>query len=50
MDARRKRFAELRLQLNSLFVIGATAVHGSPEWQAVLEQLDLLLASNHSSA
>jgi hypothetical protein len=45
MDARRKRWAELRLQLDSLYVTGATTEHGSPERQAVLEQLESLLAS-----
>jgi hypothetical protein len=48
MDARRKRLAELRLQLDSLYVAGATTVHGSPEQQAVLEQLEPLLASIHA--
>ncbi|WP_411875417.1 hypothetical protein [Vulcanococcus limneticus] len=48
MDARRKRLAELRLQLDSLYDIGATTVHGSPERQAVLEQLEPLLASIHA--
>jgi len=47
-DARRKRLAELRLQLDSLYVTGATTVHGSPERQAVLEQLEPLLASIHA--
>jgi len=37
MDARRKRLAELRLQLDSLYDTGATTVHGSPEQQAILE-------------
>ena len=48
MDARRKRLAELRLQLDSLYVTGATTVLGSPERQAVLEQLEPLLASIHA--
>ena len=48
MDARRKRLAELRLQLETLYGIGATTVHGSPERQAVLEQLEPLLASIHA--
>ena len=48
MDARRKRLAELRLQLDSLYIIGATTVHGTPERQAVLEQLEPLLASIHA--
>ena len=47
-DARRKRLAELRLQLDSLYDIGATTVHGSPERQAVLEQLEPLLAAIHA--
>jgi hypothetical protein len=50
MDARRKRLAQLRLQLDSLYVIDATTVHGSPERQPVLEQLEPLLALIHSSA
>ena len=37
MDARHMRLAKLRFQLDSLFVTGATTVHGSPEQQAVLE-------------
>ena len=48
MDARRKRLAELRLQLDSLYVTGATTVLGSPERQAALEQLEALLASIHA--
>jgi len=48
MDARRKRLAELRLQLDSLYVTGATTVHGSTERKAVLEQLEPLLASIHA--
>ncbi len=48
MDARRKRLAELRLQLDSLYVTGATTVLGSPERHAVLEQLEPLLASIHA--
>jgi hypothetical protein len=48
MDARRKRLAELRLQLESLYGIGATTAHGSPERQAVLEQLEPLLAAIHA--
>jgi hypothetical protein len=48
MDARRKRLAELRLQLDSLYVIGRTTGHGSPERQAVLEQLEPLLKSIHA--
>ena len=48
MDARRKRLAELRLQLDPLYVTGATTVLGSPERQAVLEQLEPLLASIHA--
>lgn len=48
MDARRKRLAELRLQLDSLYVIGATTVLGSPERQAVLDQLDPPQASIHA--
>jgi len=39
---------KLRLQLDSLYVIGATTVLGSPERQAVLEQLEPLLASIHA--
>ena len=48
MDARRKRLAELRLQLESLYVIGRTTDPGSPERQAVLEQLEPVLASIHA--
>ena len=48
MDARHMRLAELRLQLDSLYVIGKATVHGSPERQAVLEQLEPLLASIHA--
>ena len=48
MDARHKRLAELRLQLDSLYAIGATTVHVSPERQADLEQLEPLLASIHA--
>jgi hypothetical protein len=48
MDARHKRLAELRLQLDSLYVTGATTVHGSTERKAVLEQLEPLLASIHA--
>ena len=48
MDARHKRLAELRHQLDSLYVIGATTVHGSPERQVVLEQLEPLLAAIHA--
>ena len=48
IDARRKRLAELRLQLDSLYVTGATTVHGSTERKAVLEQLEPLLASIHA--
>jgi hypothetical protein len=44
MDARQIRLADLRLQLESLYGIGATTVHGSPERQAVLEKLEPLLA------
>jgi hypothetical protein len=48
MDARLKRLAELRLQLNSLYVIGRSTVHGSPERQEVLEQLEPVLAAIHA--
>jgi len=48
MDTRRKRLAELRLQLHAVYGIGRTTVHGSPERQAVLDQLEPLLASIHA--
>lgn len=48
MDASHMRLAELRLQLDSLYHIGATTGHGSSEGQAVLEQLERLLASIHA--
>jgi hypothetical protein len=48
MDSRRKRLTELRLQLESLYVIGRTTDPGSPERQAVLEQLEPVLASIHA--
>jgi hypothetical protein len=48
MDARRKRLVALRIQLESLYVIGRTTAPGSPERQAVLEQLEPVLASVHA--
>jgi len=48
MDSRRKRLAKLRHQLESLYDIGRTTPPGSPERQAVLEQLEPVLASIHA--
>jgi hypothetical protein len=48
MDARRKRLAELRHQMESLYAVGRATELGSPERQAVLEQLEPLLASIHA--
>jgi len=48
MDSRCKRLAELRLQLESLYAIGRTTAACSPERQAVLEQVEPVLASIHA--